>query len=244
MENLEGHGEHLWRPLKVLGLEHPFLSINARIVITTWLVLGILWALLFILKILIKRNNQTAKYLAKKYVGFFKDLLEQSLGTFNYRHGLFVTALFTFILLCNWISLIPGFEEPTADLNTPLALGFLSLFYRDFYAIVEHGLWGFMKEFFLPFFLMFPLNVVGHLSKVVSISFRLFGNIFGGSVIIKIYVSALGESVLWNLIGLITGLNFIVLGFFVIFEGLIQAFVFSILTLTYLAIAIQSEQEV
>jgi F-type H+-transporting ATPase subunit a len=241
MESLEGHGEHLWNPLDLLGIDHPLLHINAQTLINTWIVLAILFVGLLIVRFLIAQNNGIAIHLTKQFVGAFKDLVVQTLGSFHYKHTLFVLAVFTFILLCNLISLIPGLEEPTADLNTTLAMGLISFVYKDFYAIVAHGFFGFLQEFLHPFFLMFPLNVIGHLSKVISISFRLFGNIFGGSIITKLYMSALGNSFLWQTIGLITGLNFVVIGFFVIFEGLIQAFVFAILTLNYLAIAVQSE---
>lgn len=100
-----------------------------------------------------------------------------------------------------------------------------------------------MKEFFHPFFVMFPLNLISHFSKIISISFRLFGNIFGGSIITQIYTSAISVSFFAELFGLFSGINFLVLSFFILFEGLIQAFVFTMLTLTYLAIAVQSEEE-
>ena len=98
-----------------------------------------------------------------------------------------------------------------------------------------------MKEFFRPFFLMFPINLIGHFSKIISISFRLFGNIFGGSIIMELYKNLIAGSILRETLGIFTGINFILLIFFGIFEGLIQAFVFSILTLTYLSLAIQKE---
>lgn len=243
MESLEGHGRHLWDPFIWLGIDHPLLKINVRTVVATWVVLILLAALLAVVRFFIYKNNRVAIYLAKAFVKSFKELVVQTLGFFHYRHTLFITALFSFILLCNWISLIPGLEEPTADLNTAFAMGLLSFFYKDIYAIIEHGFFGFMKEFFHPFFLMFPLNLLGHFSKVISMSFRLFGNIFGGAVITKIYADTLGESVILQLLGLCTGMNFLVIGFFVLFEGFIQAFVFVMLTLTYLAIAVQHEEE-
>jgi F-type H+-transporting ATPase subunit a len=88
---------------------------------------------------------------------------------------------------------------------------------------------------------MLPLNVIGKLATVVSISFRLFGNIFGGSIISSIYFNAIQGRFLLELIGLISGINLIMVLFFGIFEGFLQAFVFSMLSLTYLSIALQGE---
>jgi F-type H+-transporting ATPase subunit a len=86
---------------------------------------------------------------------------------------------------------------------------------------------------------MLPLNVIGKLSSIISISFRLFGNIFGGAIITKLYFGAIGGSIILELLGLLSGLNFLIVAFFTLFEGLLQAFVFAMLTLTYLALSTQ-----
>jgi F-type H+-transporting ATPase subunit a len=88
---------------------------------------------------------------------------------------------------------------------------------------------------------MMPLEVVGKISSVVSLSFRLFGNIFGGSIIIRLYQGLVHGYLLREIIGLITGINLLLVLFFVLFEGALQAFVFTVLTLTYLSIALQEE---
>jgi F-type H+-transporting ATPase subunit a len=89
---------------------------------------------------------------------------------------------------------------------------------------------------------MLPLNIVGKFASIISMAFRLFGNIFGGSTIATIYFSILHGSTFLQTLGLFTGVNLIVLLFFGLFEGAIQAFVFAMLTITYLSIAISSEQ--
>jgi F-type H+-transporting ATPase subunit a len=81
------------------------------------------------------------------------------------------------------------------------------------------------------------------LATIISISFRLFGNIFGGSIISEIWFGFLGKSIFFELGGILTGVNFLVLGFFGMFEAFLQAFVFTMLTLTYLSIGIQHEEE-
>ncbi len=242
MESFEFLEEHLWNPLGYLGFTNDFLKINKHTIIDTWIVLGVLSTIIIIARYFLAQNNRTAQYFLTSFVQNFKDLTTQSFGTFIYKHFAFITSLFIFILCCNWISLIPFVEEPTKDLNTALAIGLSAFFYKEFFAIKAHGFKGYLSEFFHPFFLMFPLNVIGHFSKVISISFRLFGNIFGGFIISSLYTHALSSSFIFEILGLLSGINYIVLLFFVIFEGLIQAFVFTMLSLTYLALATQESE--
>ncbi len=243
MEGLEVfNSEFTWNPFEFLGLHSHFLNIKLSIVFSTWIVLLVLMLIILFLR-LFMHKNATVNYLITSFIESFVDLTTQSMGAFHYDHFAFVTAIFVFILACNWIALLPFVEEPTGDINTTLALGCISFFYKEFYAIKIHGFRAYLKDFFHPFFVMFPLNVISHFSKIISISFRLFGNIFGGSIITKIYTSAISISLFTELFGLISGINFLVLSFFIIFEGLIQAFVFTMLTLTYLAIAIQPTEE-
>ena len=132
-----------------------------------------------------------------------------------------------------------GLDEPTRDLNTTLALGIISFIYIQSVTIKTRGIGSYVKDFFQPFFVMLPLNVVGKLSSIISISFRLFGNIFGGAIITKLYFSTIRGSIILELLGILSGANFLIVAFFTLFEGLLQAFVFAMLTLTYLSIGTQ-----
>ncbi len=242
MEGLELLAVELWNPLGYFGIDNEMLKINAVTLINTWAVLLILLISILIVRIFVTKKKTLFHFIVKSGIQSFIDLTTQSLGSFSYQHFAFITALFIFIAYCNLIALIPWLEEPTKDLNTAFALGCISFFYKDYYAIKVHGLGSYIKEFFQPFFLTFPLNVVGHFSKIVSISFRLFGNIFGGSVIVHIYNNAIAGSIIFETLGIISGLNLLTTLFFIVFEGTIQAFVFTMLSLTYLAIAIQPEE--
>lgn len=243
MEKFEGFDYKLWNPFSLLGIEHNLLKINADTIIDTWIALGIILLLALIARMVLKNEKSIIRYFVISTLEFFIDLTTKTIGTFIYKHFAFVTALFIFILTCNWVALIPTIHEPTKDLNTALAVGLISFFYKDYQSIKAIGLGAFFKEFIHPFFIMFPLNVIAHCSKVISMSFRLFGNIFGGSIISDLYIQAVSSSIIAEIIGLSIGANFIVIGFFIIFEGFIQAFVFSMLSLTYLAIALQTEEE-
>ena len=231
-----------WRPLASIGFDNPLFSIHIKTVVCTWIVIVFLVIISLIARYFLKKPESVGNFLVVSFGEAFIDLCNQILGTFRYRHFAFITSLFSFIVLCNFISIIPWLEEPTQDLNTTLALGIAAFLYVHAHAIQVHGLWEYTKEYFSPFILMFPLNVVGKLANVVSISFRLFGNIFGGGVIAQIYHNVIDGSVVWESIGILSGVNLTITIFFGLFEGFIQAFVFSMLALTYLAIAIQTEE--
>jgi F-type H+-transporting ATPase subunit a len=136
-----------------------------------------------------------------------------------------ICALFLFLVLCNWIGIIPHLEEPTKDLNTTLSLGCMGFAIAHYVGIKTKGFKAYIKEYFEPMFFMMPLNLIGEVAKIVSISFRLFGNIMGGSIIILV-VSYLSYNIL-----LPPFLN----AFFGFFVGAIQAFVFTMLTVVYIS---------
>jgi len=220
---------------------HPFFSINKHTVIYTWITIGIIVAILLLGRYLLSKKDSMARFVTMYAVRLFVGMVDQTLSIFSFNHFVFITSLFCFVFACNLVSIIPWMEEPTIDLNTTLALGIISFLYTQVAAIGEGGLWKYIRKYFSPFFLMMPINVVGKLATVVSISFRLFGNIFGGSIISSIYFTAIQGNFMFEFIGLASGLNLLLAAFFVIFEGFLQAFVFAMLSLTYLSLAIQSE---
>jgi F-type H+-transporting ATPase subunit a len=222
------------------GIDHTFLRINKATVLYTWITLLLLAGVLFLGRYLLTKKN-LGTYIILSFIQFFVDLINQTLARFSMGHFVFITTTFCFVLACNIVSLIPWMEEPTTDVNTTLALGLVSFFYTQWAAIKAEGLWSYIKGYFSPFFLMMPLNVVGKLATVISISFRLFGNIFGGSIITSIWFNAIQGNFILEIIGLATGINLIIVIFFGLFEGFLQAFVFGMLSLTYLSLALQGE---
>ncbi|MCD4817940.1 MAG: F0F1 ATP synthase subunit A [Candidatus Cloacimonetes bacterium] len=164
----------------------------------------------------------------------FEDFVRDTLGKERLNYTPYIVTLFIFIWLCNMIGLIPipGFMEPTRNLNVPLGLGLLAVVLVHITAIKVKGVWGHFQKFVNPVkHPLFLLDIIGEVSKVVSISFRLFGNIIGGAIIIVVVSS------LVNFVVLPVGLSF----FFGIFVGSIQAFVFTMLALTYIGVEIAEE---
>jgi len=160
-----------------------------------------------------------------------EEFVVETLGKEKRHFTPYIVTLFIFIWVCNMIGLvpIPGFMEPTRNLNVPLGLGFIAVVVVHATAIKVKGLWHHLQEYFNPVKNpLFLLDLVGEVSKVVSISFRLFGNVLGGAIIILV-VSSLVKFIVFPV-----GLNL----FFGIFVGTIQAFVFTMLALTYIGVEI------
>jgi len=235
---------HQWQPFSSYGFTHKFWTINIDTVLSTTIITLFLIGISLYTHYHIKKNKDSIfSFIMIKYVEMFKDLLQQTLQSSPLHHLAFIGSLFTFIFFCNTISGIPYLEEPTRDLNTTLALGLISFFYVQSYAVKTKGFGTYLYDFTQPFILMLPLNLIGTLTSIISLSFRLFGNIFGGSIISSLTTSSIESSFISQIFGLLLGINlgnFLIFG---LFEGLIQAFVFSMLTLTNLSMEILPDEE-
>ena len=239
--NIEVFHYGAWQPFLSRGFTSAFWTIHSHTIFNTWLIMALFISGALIARFLLS-YHQLSRFALLQTARSFAHLCEQTLGRFIYRHFSFVFFLFTFILCCNVLpNFLPHVGEPTTDPNTTFALGLISFLYVQYYSIVSQGFFGYLNEYITPFFVMAPMHVISKIASIISISFRLFGNIFGGAIIIQIFQMFKAGSIVLQIIGLITGLNIIILAFFGIFEGLIQAFVFAMLTLTYTALGTQTE---
>jgi len=160
---------------------------------------------------------------------FFDDIVTSTLDEEGRKYTPFIITLFMFICVSNLLGIVPGLEEPTKNLNTDLALALMVFVVVHFSAIRVKGIKGYLKSYCDPMPFLMPLNVIGELAKVVSHSFRLFGNILGGSIII-IILSHLTKFIVLPI--------FLQL-FFGLFSGVIQAFVFTMLAVSYISVAVK-----
>jgi F-type H+-transporting ATPase subunit a len=239
---------HGWYFGPIIGFFHPFFTLNTHTITQTWIVISIIFFVALIVRFFSSKTEMSLMQTIVIDAGSsLSRMLEQSVGTCVPAHFYFVGSLFLFISFCNLAPLIPGLEEPTQDINTTFALGLISFFYIQYAAVKRFGLGHYIKnEFLTPLFLL-PLHIIGKMASILSISLRLFGNIFGGSIISKIYFSAIQYSLFSNPLFILMQLmltatmTIIVTTFFTIIEGLLQAFVFTMLTVTYLAIAIRDD---
>lgn len=224
------------------GLPYAF-AINPKTLLTTWVIMAVLLLLGILIGRICRMTPRKLQTAAEYILGFFIAFCKETLGKDWRKFFPLITTIFLFVLLSNLASIIPGIKAPTADLNTSLGLGLMVFVIVHVSAIRHKGLINYIKGYFRPFFLFFPLNVLGEFGKVVSHSFRLFGNMFAGGIII-----ALVGPIAFKVGGIlsvpkpvtspvIVTLLVITQGFYGIFIGVIQAFVFAILALTYIAVA-------
>lgn len=203
------------------------LTVNTATIFNTWLIMVVLIVLALIVRRRLQSQPGPVQRVVELYISAMDKLTKETLETTTRTYMPLVSTLFIFLLLCNWLGMIPGLAEPTKDLNTPLGLGIMGFFLTHTAAIRTKGIGPYLKEYAHPFIIMAPLNVVGELAKVISISFRLFGNIMGGAIIIAV--------VSWMVYSLVLPPFLYV--FFGMFVGTVQAFVFTMLTITYIAVA-------
>ena len=213
--------------IKLFGLNLVF---NVETIIMTWIVMAalIVFAFLATRKIDFLPNpfQVVGEFFVNAFYNLTKDALDEELAP---KYFPLICSLFMFLILSNWLGMFPKLSEPTKDLNTPLGFGIMGFFIAHHAGIKAKGFKKYAKEYCEPMFFMAPLNVIGELAKVVSISFRLYGNILGGAIIILVV-----SHLIYSLV-----LPPILTCFFSLFIGTIQAFVFTMLTLVYISVQVK-----
>ena len=164
-------------------------------------------------------------------VGGLEDFMVEITGPEGKFFFPYIATIFFFILVSNLIGLVPGFFSPTANLNTTLALALCTFVLTHIIGIKFHGT-KYIKHFLGPVWwlapLMFILEMIGHLARVMSLSIRLFGNIFGKETVLGIFFMLAGLY--------LAPLPILFLGILVSF---IQALVFTLLSIIYFAGAME-----
>ncbi|HPU01313.1 MAG: F0F1 ATP synthase subunit A [Firmicutes bacterium] len=196
-------------------------------VVNTWVVMAILIPLAYISTRRLSIVPRGIQHLLEMVASFFYDLLEANMGPKGRKYLPVVGTLFLFILFLNFAWFIPGMKPPTTDLSTTAALAAVTIITVQLIGIKEKGLRAYLKRFFEPNVFMFPLNVIEELVKPVSLALRLFANMFGEKTVV---------AVLFLLVPLLAPTPVMLLG---VIMGLIQALVFSLLTVVYISSAVQ-----
>ena len=165
-------------------------------------------------------------------IEFMVGLVDSIIGKKGRKYVALFGSFFFFILTANLIGLVPGFSPPTSNLNTTLGLGIVSFLAYHFLGLRAHGV-GYVKHFMGPVLFLAPLFVVlegvSHLVRPVSLGLRLFGNMFGDHLAVEIFtdLSKIGVPVIFYLLGTLV--------------SLIQAFVFTLLSVIYVAMAVSHD---
>ena len=171
----------------------------------------------------------TARNLTEVFVESFTGLVEGVVGKNAQQYAPFYGAMFVFILISNLIGLLPGFTPPTSNVNTTLGLGLTSFIAYNYYGFKAHG-GSYLKHFLGPIWwlivLMLPLELIDNFLRPITLNLRLMMNMFADHLVLDIFT---------DLTRLIVPVVFYMLGTFV---SVIQAFVFTLLSLVYVALAV------
>jgi F-type H+-transporting ATPase subunit a len=167
------------------------------------------------------------QHIAEMLHGFVSDQAESIIGHGFERFVPIVTTIFVFILLSNLLGLLPGFISPTAKPWVPLGVATITFLYYNYHGVREQGPVGYLKHFLGPVWwispLMFPIEIVSHLSRVLSLTVRLYANMFAGDMVTLVFFSLVPVAIP----AVFLGMHFAV--------SVIQAYVFMMLALIYLA---------
>jgi F-type H+-transporting ATPase subunit a len=196
----------------------------------TWLVMLIL----IILSVLATKGLKSMPGGLQNFMEVVVGGIEKTVADTMGKHGMpffpLIATLFLFILLSNLISLIPGFYPPTGNLNTTAALAVIVFTTTHVVGVKEHGL-SYVKHFLGPVWwlawMIFFIEIIGHLSRVLSLSLRLFGNIGGHEIVIMVFFA---------LVPFFAPLIMTVLGLLVC---VIQSIVFMMLAMMYIHGAVE-----
>ncbi len=144
----------------------------------------------------------------------------------------FVGTLFIFIAVSNVLAIVPGYVPPTSSLSTTAALAICVFIAVPVFGIASQGVLNYLRQYIQPTFFMLPFNLIGELSRTLALAVRLYGNMMSGTIIVAILltITPLIFPVIMQALGLLT--------------GLIQAYIFAILAMVYIASASRAREEI
>jgi F-type H+-transporting ATPase subunit a len=178
-------------------------------------------------------NPGKLQLLLEEAVTFLYGMVDEYIGPKGRNYLTLVGTMFIFILFGNLMGLVPGLMAPTSNINVTLGCALTVFVYYQYHGFKEQGLVGYVKHFLTPpgapiwiAPIYFPIEIISHLSRVLSLSVRLFGNIFGEELVILI---------LFSIVPFLVPLPMMFLG---IITSSLQAFIFAMLTTIYLAGAV------
>lgn len=207
-------------------------------VTVTWAIMAILVIGSILLTKNLKRMPSRVQIVVEMFVETVYNLTKTTMGEDKVGFAPYIGTLVLYLTFANLAGLA-GVRPPTADLNATLALALITFGMIHVNGVRRKGLFGYLKGFTEPFALLTPINLIGEIATPVSLSFRLFGNIVGGMIIMSLLYGALGAAST-ALLG--TQIPFLAIGvpailhiYFDLFSGLLQTFIFAMLTMVFVS---------
>jgi F-type H+-transporting ATPase subunit a len=165
--------------------------------------------------------------------GFITNQSREIIGSRSEGFTAFLLVLMLFVLCCNLLGLIPAFEAPTSVPSVPLGCAIVAFVYYNYHGLKRQGALGYAKHFTGPMPalapLMVPIEIISHLARVLSLTIRLFANMFAGDMVTLVFFSLVPIGIPVIFLGLHT------------FVSLLQAYIFVLLTTVYLSGAVSEE---
>ncbi len=218
--------DNLWR-IEIFG--HEFWITET--IVNTWFIMLFLIIVAIIARIKLRKFKEVPsgfQNAIEAVIEIFENFVKSTVGE---KLSYIAPWFFMVFMLLLWSALfsIFGLRPPTADWATTFAMAFVSLVLM-FYMGFKHRKGDYLKEFFEPHYIFFPMNLIGELAKPVSLSFRLFGNMLSGTIIITLYYALTPMLVQ-------VGIPSILHAFFDVIIGALQTYIFVILSLMYVKTA-------
>jgi F-type H+-transporting ATPase subunit a len=213
--------------------------------------LDVIWVTLFaaavVLTLMFMVRSRVTAGVPGKLQLFWETLIEQvyelidsAIGSSGRKYAPLAVTIFLFLLVCNWIEIIPSghnpewFPAPTSDVNLPLAMALSVIALVHYSSIRARGLKGYVKHYFQPYPALFLINVIEEITKPITLTFRLFGNLFASVLMVTVITALIPIYAFWPAELLWKS--------FALLIGAIQAFIFALLTIIYLSIATNVEE--
>lgn len=212
---------------------------NPHAPITNYVAMQVLVFAILILVFLLVRSRLSVEnpgplqHVFEGLHGFITNQSREIIGHHSEGFTAFLVALFIYILSCNMIGLVPGFESPTAVPSVPLGCAIVAFLYYNVQGVRRQGPLNYAKHFAGPMPalapLMIPIEIISHLARVLSLTIRLFANMFAGDMVTLVFFSLIPIGIPVIFLGLHVGVSFL------------QAYIFVLLTTVYLAGAVAEE---
>ncbi len=221
--------------LQAMGIHpaHPAAPINDTFALELLVVCGLIAFFAIVRLTLAVEKPNPAQQIAEMIHEFTGGQGDQIIGHGHVRFQSFVTCILLFVLLNNVLGLIPGIITPTSQPVVPLGIAVLTFLYYNFHGIREQGAVGYVKHFAGPLWwlapLMFPIEIVSHLARMMSLTIRLYANMLASDLVTLVFFSLVPLAIP----AIFLGLHFAV--------SLIQAYVFMLLAMIYLSEAVSHE---
>lgn len=199
-------------------------------VTTTWFIMAVLVGFsIYLTRGLSLDKPKKKQVIAEMVVDGIYNLTETTMGKRFKNFSPYIGTILFLVGISN-ISGLFGLRPPTSDLNTTLGLSLITFVLIHFTGIKVKGIGGYLKGFLEPMPFLLPINLMGEIATPISLSFRLFGNILGGLIIMTLVYQALGFIALLPIPAI---LHF----YFDVFAGLLQSFIFGMLTMVFVSLA-------